>query len=72
MYHTMMVGAGYHMIMTTEPNCNVSEVDQLLTKHVPEAKLEGELIYSKYLAECICIKYLAMFICCKYLSNVRC
>ncbi|XP_067927873.1 phospholipid-transporting ATPase ABCA3-like [Watersipora subatra] len=36
-------GAGYHMVMTKADNCNVENVQALLTKHVPEAKLESNV-----------------------------
>ena len=35
-------GAGYHMVMTKRSDCDVDLVHQLLTKHIPEAKLESK------------------------------
>ena len=34
-------GAGYHMVMTKSSNCEIDKVDAMLTKHIPDAKLES-------------------------------
>jgi len=34
-------GAGYHMVMTKADGCDVDKIGDLLTRHVPEAKLES-------------------------------
>ncbi|KAF6019162.1 ABCA3 [Bugula neritina] len=49
-------GAGYHMVMTKDGNCDVSKVTELLQRHVPESKLEGETP--------ACIRFCCFYICC--------
>ncbi|KAI6653359.1 hypothetical protein LOD99_3579 [Oopsacas minuta] len=36
-------GVGYHMTCVKEPNCNVPAITQLITQHVPEAKLQSNI-----------------------------
>lgn len=42
------------MVMSKKPDCNVDQVHQMLTKHIPEAKLESK--YSMLLQR-LCYKY---------------
>ena len=36
-------GAGYHMVIVKEPNCDVSRVTAVVTSHVPTAKVESNI-----------------------------
>jgi len=44
------------MVMTKDGNCDVSKVTELLQRHVPESKLEGETP--------ACIHFCCFYICC--------
>ena len=36
-------GAGYHMVIVKEPDCDVSLLSDVIVKHVPDAKLEHDV-----------------------------
>ena len=43
MFLSLFSGVGYHMVMVKQPECRVNEIHRLVSKHVPDAKLESDV-----------------------------
>lgn len=45
------------MVMTKSSGCNVDKVNTMLTKHIPEAKMESMYQWKCFLSEACCKKH---------------